>query len=205
MAVKTPNIFEDFSIEVSIPAQAGFTHAQRQAIKASADKSPRSVQQHCAVAEATNEAFGAVYNSTHSRVDQVHPLVFDGVGKFELNRSARARFGVSSTGHIFLTVGLVDPETQERYRLTWNDQTIPQELAEIAAAHDEGRAHGAVTAELDLGSARFRKLGVPKPNPRENDDEARERKNAARKGGHHVTGPRKHRRVCVSDIARIYA
>lgn len=201
MAAKIHNIFREFSIDIKIPGQHTLTGAQRSAVtKAYADSSDRAIQFHCAVAEATNKALGAVYDSSGERVTDADPVEFPGVGLFQINKKGLASFGVNSSGHLFLTVNLVGQHDDLRYRLTWKDSAIPKALAEVAVAHDCGAGHRAITATLEFANAELAVLRKA-VDARPNDAAARERKNGNRTPGL----KRKHRRACAADVERVYA
>jgi hypothetical protein len=197
----TPNVFDDYQITLTIPAQH-YTAAHRKAIKKALPKmGPVSLQQHCAVAEATNAALGGVYQG--DRITEREVLDFGDVGRFVLNPSAHARFGITATNKIFLTVGLIEEDQSDsstRYRLTWQGEAVPETLARIAVAHDAGESHKDFEVDLDMGSAKL--VAAPKSADRRPDTpKRRAQKNgpADRKGQ-----PRKHRRICSDDLIRTY-
>ena len=201
---QTPNVFEEYQITLAIPAQH-FTSAHKSAIQKSVRaQGTVALQQHCAVAEATNEALGGVYNDAREIAER-QILDFGNLGQFVLNNSARARFGIDSHDKIFLTVGLVEEgETDDsaRYRLTWKGDTVPEALARIAVAHDLGESHQEVEVDLPLGAAQLRIVSKKPADPRPNTEERRASKNGPRgKRGE----PRLHRRICAADIERTYA
>ena len=199
---KVENVFDGYAVTLGIPAQH-FTAAHKTAIKeAYGGKGSVTLQQHCAVAEATNEAFGAVYAPDREKLEDRGVLDFGDLGRFMLNKKARARFGINHQNQIFLTVGLieeVEDDTAAKYRLTWKGDAIPETLARIAVAHDEGETHQEVEIELPLGDAQL--VAVSKSVDKR--PYTKERK-AAKNGGTR-SRPRKHRRICATDIERTYA
>lgn len=210
MPAKIENVFDGYYITLNIPAQR-FTGAQRAVIKkAYAEKVVKGVvalQQHCAVAEATNEALGGVYNTTRDRLVEREILDFGGVGQFALNTSSQARFGIDSVGKMFLTVGLAKEDEagdSTKLRLTWKGNAIPETLARVAVAHDSGESHDEVEVQLQLGDAQLRAVRVQidkRPyTPRQKKEKNTPEKNVA----DYRTQPRKHRRICSADLAKTY-
>lgn len=198
------NPFTEFSIDIRIPALPRLTGAQKKAIRAAYDKADneKALTYHCAVAEAANEAFGAVYDDRRDRVVKVHPVEFPGVGVFRLNDQARARFGLDAHNRIYLSVSLIDENHPDRtYKLIWRDAAVPQQLAQVAVQHDRGDAHDGLKVRLELADAEvftFRRTKDKRPY----DDKRREGKNADHKA---APGRRRvHRRVADCDVERVY-
>jgi hypothetical protein len=196
-----PNKFADYHVTLELPASARLTGAQKTAIKtAAAARGTVSLQQHCAVAEAANEAFGGIYDNRRNNFDDLEILDFGELGTYTLNRFARARFGVHQNGEIFLTIGIKQADGNERYRLTWKAAHIPETLAMVAAAHDKGDQYPAASIELSLGQAELR--STPTTVDRRKNTAARK---ASKNGKPRANGtPRRHQRVCVADIERTY-
>ncbi len=211
MVAQIQNVFDGFEVTVAIPAQH-LTAAQTTAIKQvygkgngnGNGKGTVSLQYHCAVAEATNEAFGGVYDERRNKLAERYVLDFGDLGTFVLHNASRARFGIDQSNRIFLTVGLIEENQADdsaRYRLTWRGDAIPESLARIAVAHDRGENHQEVVVPLSLGDAQLRAVRKAKP-----DNRAYTEKRKAEKNGDPPHGrPRKHRRVCDTDIDRIYS
>jgi hypothetical protein len=206
MVPKIENVFDGFHVTVAVPASQRLSSAQRNAVKTTlGNKGSVSLQKNCAVAEATNEAFGAVYNTVRSKISDREVLDFGDRGQFVLNNTGPARFGIDKRGHIFLTVSLVedtDAKDAARYRLTWRDTAIPEELARIAAAHDQGQPHDYASVDLFLGDATLMATPAPAADKRPNTAARRAQKNGK---ADHRGLPRKHRRICDADIERLYA
>lgn len=204
------NPFEAFHISVRVPSLS-LSGAQSRAIKKDLQDNPenrRKMQNSCAVAEAVGRALGATYiprNRYENRI-VVHPMVFDGVGEFIVNPNARPRFGVTKTGTIFLTVGLIkadhpDPAKRTRWRLTWYGKDIPKRLVEIAQHHDSGDGYGGTMATLKLADAVVRR-SVTQLDPRGPRNEGKNGKDEVKPGGE--VKRRVHRRFECVDLEKIY-
>ena len=196
------NIFGEYAVDITIPRASNLTRAQRSAIRQACEgENPgKTLTYTCAVAEAANEAFGAIYNEARERVVEYQPIEFPDFGAFRLSSHSRAHFGLDQHGHIYLTIGLrpADEHSDVRYKLIWRDGMVPQELAEIAVKHDRGQSYPESTVTLSLADAELH-LSFKQPQT-EKAKAGKEAHEVVRK----ARGKRVHRRVAACDIERVY-
>lgn len=198
------NIFTEYTVDITVPPLAPLTSAQRRAIQSAYSVSDpgKTLTYTCAVAEATNEAFGAVYNDARERVVQYQPIEFPDFGEFRLSSHSRAHFGLDKRNHIYLSVGLrpFDEASDLRYKLIWRDNAVPQKLAEIAVKHDRGEPHPECTVELPLADAEvYLSVYTPQTPQQKAVKDAHEKLRKRGPGKHRV-----HRRVAACDVERVY-
>lgn len=112
---------------------------------------------------------------------------------FTLNPKGKAQFGRNSSGRAFLTVGVIEESTGERYRLHWEGDNVPRKMQEVAVKHDEGRTVRPTTVRLNMAHAKVWKLGKK--------SDTRKRHDVARTGQPYPRKPqRTHSRLCSADL-----
>lgn len=116
---------------------------------------------------------------------------------FVLNPKAKAQFGRNANGYAFLTVGLIDEKTGDRYRLHWEGDNVPRKMQEVAVRHDEGKSVRPTTVKLDLEHAKVWRLNA----------DTRERHDVDPQGAPHRRPPvkRVHSRLCSADLLKARA
>lgn len=105
----------------------------------------------CRIAQDANRAFKSL-------------RLVDG-STFFLDSGNKAQFGRNHAGLAFLTLGLIEGETGEKYRLKWEGDAVPLKMQEIAVQHDEGRAVRACTLALDVARATVTHKGTRTGQP----------------------------------------
>jgi hypothetical protein len=177
-------------LDIIVPEQVGLTGAQRKLIRDSfgdGQDLPSKVRFSCAIAEAVN--------------DTVKDGILIAGTVYMPNPKARAQFGKNKRGHPYLTIGLVDPEGDARYTLTWQGDAVPVQMAVIALKHDQGKRAETIGIPLPLDAAKVHptgnKDGRRKPDLRRNHD-------ADKNGQPYVRAPRRnHNRLCDDDVKEL--
>lgn len=124
-----------------VPGQAGLTRAQQAILKRAVDAGlvdNRSVQEGCRMA--TDAADAARKITINGKV-------------FHLNANGRARFGKDHTDNPFLTLSLIEDETDLRYKFKWSGNAIPKRMIKVAVDHDLGKTVKATDFELNFADA----------------------------------------------------
>lgn len=180
-------------LDVDIEAQQIVTRAQRRLIHDAFGDGvdvAQEVRFACRIATDVNKAIE-------------NGIEFDNGKTFVPNPKARAQFGKNKRGKPYLTFGLVDVDSGERFTLTWEGAAVPLSMVRAAIAHDEGRNVKASTVELPFESAKVHetgnKYGRKKPDPRPNHDTDAD--------GNPYPRPkrRQHSRMCRSDLDTLKA
>lgn len=175
------------TVDIRVDGVEALPDWQQAALKAAMDTgmmAPQKLRFACAIARAANETFETLHVND---------------ARFVLNPAAKAQFGRNAENKAYLTVGVIDTDNRERYRLHWEGPTaIPRQMVEVAVRHDEGQRVPTVVIPIRLEDANIWKLGE-KSGRKQHDP----RKN-------HDTGPdgepyprlprRHHRRSCMKDL-----
>lgn len=98
---------------------------------------PQALRYQCRIAQDTMEALKAELPA---------PL--------KLNPRSTPQFGETYTGLPYLSFGLINEETEQRFNIRWEGDNVPRKMVEVAVKHDQGRATRAAVVKLDFSKAK---------------------------------------------------
>lgn len=145
------------TVKVPVSATAARPEWERKlllAALANGEGASKQLRYVCRIAMDANEAFARIMVRKGDRAIE-----------YRLDPQTKAQFGRNKRDLPFLTLGLVNQETGDKYQLNWEGDNVPLKMQELAVRHDEGVAVRACTISLDLQKARVTLKGTRAPQP----------------------------------------